>query len=175
MKFNKMKISHASPLAICDPGKKQYLYICDLGRQGKTNLYELMLHKETSCPRVGYLPRKCPLRKAKITGEYIRRLSIAEMDSWTKKEDSAMRKEKRTYDISEQTGAPEDSFNVKVGSSHNGENDKGTDNVNDVNAVFRAIGVRFAEDYFKQEDTDDEDHDEHCRGVIAQSVTQALH
>ena len=175
MKFSKMKISYASPLAIFDPGQKQYLYICDLCRQGKTNLYELMLHKETSCPRVGYPPRKCPLRKAKITGEYIHRLSIAEMDSWAKKEDSAMRKEKRTYNISKQTGAPENSFNVKVGSSHSSANDNGADGVNDINAVFRAMGVRFTEDYFKQEDTDDEDYNDHCRRVIAQSVIQPLH
>lgn len=97
------------------------------------------------------------------------------MDSWAKKEDSAMRKEKRIYNIREQAGAPENSPNVKVESPHDGANNNGTDGANDINTVFRATGVRFAEDYFKQKDTDDEDHNDHRRRVVPQSVTQAPH
>ena len=43
-KFDTMKISYASPLASFDPGQKQYLFICDLCRQGQANLYELTMH-----------------------------------------------------------------------------------------------------------------------------------
>ena len=131
-----------------------------------------MMHKETSCPRVEYPPRRCPLRGAKTTGEYVRRLSLAEMDSWARKEDSAMEKEKRTYDMSKQPRAAPNRSTAKVESSWNSANDNGNDSPNNINAVFRAMGVRFAEDYFKQEETDDEEHNENCRRIAAQSVTQ---
>ena len=172
MKFDAMKISYASPLASFDPGQKQYLFICDLCRQGQANLYELMLHRETSCPRVEYPPRRCPLRKAKTTGEYVRRLSLAEMDSWANEVDGAMEKEKRTYDMFKQPKTTANTSTAKVESLPNSANDNGSDSSNDINAVFRAMGVRFAEDYFKQEDTDDEKHNDHCRRIVAQSVTQ---
>ena len=175
MKFDAMKISYASPLASFDPGQKQYLFICDLCRQGQANHYELMVHKETSCPRVEYPPRRCPLRNAKTTGEYVRRLSIAEMDSWTKKEDGAMEKEKRTYDMSKQAGAAKNSPTVKVESLQNSAHDNDSDGFNNINSVFRAMGVRFAEDYFKQEDTDDKVHNDYCRRIVAQAVTRAPH
>ena len=167
-----MKISYASPLAGFDPGQKQYLFVCDLCREGQSNLYELMMHRESSCPRVEYPPRRCPLRGAKTTGEYVRRLSLAEMDSWAKKEDSAMEKEKRTYDMSKQPKAAADRSTAKVESFRNCANDNGSDGPNNLNAVFREMGVRFAEDYFKQEETDDEEHNENRRRIVAQSVTQ---
>ena len=131
-----------------------------------------MMHRETSCPRVEYPARRCPLRGAKTTGKYVRRLSLAEMDSWARKEDSAMEKEKRTYDMSKQPGAAANRSTAKVESSWNSANDNGNDSPNNINAVFRAMGVRFAEDYFKQEETDDEEHNDNRRRIVARSVTQ---